>query len=126
MPDLVTFSQDLLEKGLLPDPVIRMGIRELLRQKLAQEKKDGLEFGQEPNRLEKRAVFRNTGIDVAIMVFVVGGKRTDVEGVCHGLSALEEIFQLVCPCRRFGRCHDYRLNLGHHGRIGRLLPGGRP
>ncbi|MCC6758417.1 MAG: class I SAM-dependent methyltransferase [Candidatus Omnitrophica bacterium] len=46
MANLVTFSQGLLEKGLLPDPVIRFGIRELLRQKIAAEKKDGLEFGQ--------------------------------------------------------------------------------
>jgi len=46
MSNLVTFSQKLLEKGLLPDPVIRWGIRELLGQKIAAEKKDGLEFGQ--------------------------------------------------------------------------------
>lgn len=46
MANLVTLSQGLLEKGLLPDFVIRFGIRELLRQKLVLENKDGLEFGQ--------------------------------------------------------------------------------
>jgi cyclopropane-fatty-acyl-phospholipid synthase len=46
MANLVTFSQGLLEQGLLPDPVIRWGIRNLLSQKIAAEKKDGLEFGQ--------------------------------------------------------------------------------
>ena len=46
MANLVTFSQGLLERGLLPDPVIRWGIRNLLSQKIAAEKKDGLEFGQ--------------------------------------------------------------------------------
>ncbi len=46
MGNLVTFSQGLLEKNLLPDWVIRFGIRELLRQKLITEKQDGLEFGQ--------------------------------------------------------------------------------
>lgn len=46
MSNLVTFSQGLLEKNLLPDFVIRFGIRELLRQKLVAENLDGLEFGQ--------------------------------------------------------------------------------
>lgn len=46
MTDYVSFSRGLLEKGFLPDPVIRFGIRQLLREKIADENKDGLELGQ--------------------------------------------------------------------------------
>lgn len=46
MKNLVKFSQKLLELGALPDPVIRSGMRALLKNKLIQEKSDGLEAAQ--------------------------------------------------------------------------------
>ncbi|MCA9407248.1 MAG: class I SAM-dependent methyltransferase [Candidatus Omnitrophica bacterium] len=39
MKKFLNLSQKLLEKGLIPDPLIRMGIRGLLREKLEEEKK---------------------------------------------------------------------------------------
>lgn len=65
MANLVSLSQGLLEKGLLPDPVIRAGMRSLLSQKIAEEKKDGLEFGQERiirliNKLKSSPIAVNT------------------------------------------------------------------
>lgn len=47
MKRLLKLSQRLLTKGLLPDFVIRLGIRGLLKQKILQEQKDGLELAQE-------------------------------------------------------------------------------
>jgi cyclopropane-fatty-acyl-phospholipid synthase len=47
MSNLVSLSEDLITKGLLPDFAIRAGIRRLLEEKLQAEKKDGIEFGQE-------------------------------------------------------------------------------
>lgn len=44
---IVQWSQSWLEQGLLPDPVIRWGIRRLLKDKLIQEQKHGIEFGYE-------------------------------------------------------------------------------
>ncbi len=43
----MSLAYQLLEQGLLPDFLIRFGIRRKLQQKLIDEKKDGLEFGQE-------------------------------------------------------------------------------
>lgn len=45
MKFLVPLTQPLLEKGLLPDGVIRWGMRRLLRQKLMDEAQDGIESG---------------------------------------------------------------------------------
>lgn len=47
MKKIIDLSQRLIEKGVLPDGVIRHGIRELLNAKLKDEEKDGLEFGRE-------------------------------------------------------------------------------
>lgn len=46
MKALVPLTQGLLEKGLLPDTVIRFGMRRLLAEKIALEKEDGIEAGQ--------------------------------------------------------------------------------
>jgi len=46
MKSLVPLSTKLLERGLLPDVVLRQGMRGLLRQKLVDEAKDGIEAGQ--------------------------------------------------------------------------------
>lgn len=43
---LVPLSQKLIERGLLPDVLIRWGMRRLLRRKLNEEAKDGLEASQ--------------------------------------------------------------------------------
>ncbi len=45
MKFLVPLSKQALERGLLPDATIRWGMRQLLAQKLADEAKDGIEFG---------------------------------------------------------------------------------
>ena len=47
MKKLFKLSQGLLEQNILPDFVIRWGIRELLKQKLREERKDAIEFGHE-------------------------------------------------------------------------------
>ncbi len=47
MRSMVGFAEGLLEKGLLPDSVIRFGMRRLLAETLALERKDGLEQRQE-------------------------------------------------------------------------------
>ncbi len=65
MKKLISLSQNLLEKGLIPDPAIRVGIRQLLKQKLIDEQKDGLEFGQERlikfiNKLKASPIAVNT------------------------------------------------------------------
>ena len=44
---IVKSSQSFLEKGVVPDFLIRFGIRRLLKDKLKNELKDGVEFGQE-------------------------------------------------------------------------------
>ncbi len=46
MKSIVPLTLGLLEKGLLPDPVIRYGMQQLLANKIAEEKKDGVEAGQ--------------------------------------------------------------------------------
>ncbi|MEI7998153.1 MAG: cyclopropane-fatty-acyl-phospholipid synthase family protein, partial [Candidatus Omnitrophota bacterium] len=46
MKFLVPLSKGLLERGLLPDAIIRFGMRQLLRQKLLDESKGGLEAVQ--------------------------------------------------------------------------------
>jgi len=46
MKFLVPLSAKLLQRGLLPDVVLRQGIRSLLRQKLLDESKEGIEAGQ--------------------------------------------------------------------------------
>jgi len=46
MKFLVPLSSGLLERGLLPDMVLRQGMRSLLRQKLLDETGDGIEAGQ--------------------------------------------------------------------------------
>ncbi len=46
MKFLVPLSTQLIERGLLPDVVLREGIRGLLRQKLLDESKGGIEAGQ--------------------------------------------------------------------------------
>lgn len=43
---MVPISTGLMERGLLPDVVLRKGIRGLLRRKLLDESKDGIEAGQ--------------------------------------------------------------------------------
>jgi cyclopropane-fatty-acyl-phospholipid synthase len=43
---MTDFAYKLLEKNVLPDVLIRAGIRQLLKKKLLDEAKDGLEFGQ--------------------------------------------------------------------------------
>ncbi len=45
--NLVSLSKGLLEKGLIPDPLIRWGMRRLLHQKLVDESKGGLPAIQE-------------------------------------------------------------------------------
>lgn len=47
MVNLVDVSQSLLERGLLPDAVIRAGIRKLLKDTLVRERARGIEFGAE-------------------------------------------------------------------------------
>jgi len=46
MKFLVPIGSKLLERGVLPDLALRRGIRALLRQKLLDESRDGLEAGQ--------------------------------------------------------------------------------
>ncbi len=41
-----SFDEQLLERGLVPDPLIRLAIRQRLQKKISDEKKSGLEFGQ--------------------------------------------------------------------------------
>lgn len=45
MGNIVDISQSLLERGLLPDGVIRGGIRKFLKDKLDRERAHGIEFG---------------------------------------------------------------------------------
>ncbi len=45
MKFLVPLTQPMLEKGLLPDPLLRWGMRQLLQAKLKEEAIDGVEFG---------------------------------------------------------------------------------
>ncbi len=47
MKQLANLSQGLLERDLLPDPLIRYGIRGLLKEKLKQEKQGGIKAAQE-------------------------------------------------------------------------------
>ena len=44
--NLVSLSKGLLEKGLIPDPLIRWGMRQLLRQKLVDETQGGSQATQ--------------------------------------------------------------------------------
>ena len=65
MKRLVPLSQNLLEKGLIPDPAIRFGIRQLLNQKIIDERKGGPEFAQERlikfiNKLKSSPIAVNT------------------------------------------------------------------
>src|SRR5579862_8175758 len=46
-PESPSLSMRLLERDLLPDWLIRMGIRRLLRQRLRQERRDGVEATQQ-------------------------------------------------------------------------------
>jgi len=43
MKSLVSFSKGLIERGLLPDGLIRLGMRQLLKQKLVDESRGGVE-----------------------------------------------------------------------------------
>ena len=47
MKTLARASERLLEKNLIPDPLVRFGIRGLLKEKLKKAQEDGLEYGQE-------------------------------------------------------------------------------
>lgn len=62
--DLVGFSANLLEKGMIPDGVIRWGIRSLLEQKLSDERKDAVEFA-----FERKLKFINSLRSGPIAVF---------------------------------------------------------